>query len=78
MKKTGRLTRDRLIDVLGNRLRAARKSQGKTLCVLAEEAHLSVSLISQVERAESAPSLASLIKIAGALEVSLEELFHGF
>ena len=40
--------------------------------------NLSVSLLSQIERAESSASVSSLYKIANALEVRMVDLFGDF
>jgi transcriptional regulator with XRE-family HTH domain len=42
---------------------------------LAKRTGLSVSLLSQIERAESSASVTSLYKIAHALKIRLPELF---
>jgi transcriptional regulator with XRE-family HTH domain len=39
---------------------------------------LSVSLLSQIERAESSASISSLYKIASSLDVPIGELFGDF
>jgi len=40
--------------------------------------NLSVSLLSQIERAESSASVSSLFKVATALDVRLTDLFGGY
>jgi transcriptional regulator with XRE-family HTH domain len=45
---------------------------------LAELAHVSRNFIGCVERAERRPSINTLLRIAKALNVSLEELFKDF
>lgn len=60
---------------LGERLRAARLGHGLTLRQAAERADLSRAFLSQVERGEVSPSVASLTKIAEALTINLAELF---
>jgi transcriptional regulator with XRE-family HTH domain len=67
-----------LLATVGSRLRAHRQSQELTLKQVARRTGLSVSLLSQIERAESAASVASLFKIASALNSSLACLFEGF
>jgi DNA-binding response OmpR family regulator len=75
-KKPG--VRTNLLAVVGGRIRAERKRQNLTLKQVAEKTRLSVSLLSQIERAESAASVSSLFKIAAALQVSLQGFFEGF
>ncbi len=61
---------------VGKKMRELRTENSLTLKQLAERTNLSVSLISQIERAESASSLSSLNKIVTALNISLKELFE--
>ena len=70
--------KDDLLATIGARIRSERKRQNLTLKQVAEKTRLSVSLLSQIERAESAASVASLYKIAAALNVSLQAFFDGF
>lgn len=43
---------------------------------LAEKANLNFNFIGQIERAETNPSLQTLISIANALDVEIKELFN--
>lgn len=58
----------------GNRLREERVSAGLTLRDLAAKTELSVSLLSQLERGATSPSIHSLKRIAAALSVSIFQL----
>jgi DNA-binding NtrC family response regulator len=60
---------------IGRVIRDARKTQELTLKQLARRTGLSVSLLSQIERAESSASISSLYKIASALQLRMGELF---
>jgi len=62
---------------IGYRIRGLRMQRELTLKQLAGRSNLSVSLISQIERAESSASLASLYKIATALNVRIADFFEG-
>ncbi|MGQ0504673.1 MAG: response regulator [Myxococcaceae bacterium] len=62
---------------IGRVIRDARKNQELTLKQLARRTDLSVSLLSQIERAESSASISSLYKIASALRLKMSELFGG-
>jgi DNA-binding response OmpR family regulator len=62
---------------IGRVIRDARKNQELTLKQLARRTGLSVSLLSQIERAESSASISSLYKIASALRLKMSELFGG-
>lgn len=55
----------------GQRVRALRRERGLSLRGLAERSGLSPSLLSQIERGQSNPSVATLQRIAGSLEVSI-------
>ncbi len=60
---------------IGRYIREGRTRQSLTLKQLARRTGLSVSLLSQIERAESSASLSSLYRIASALKVRMGELF---
>jgi DNA-binding NtrC family response regulator len=60
---------------IGKKVKELRVENRHTLKQLAERTNLSVSLISQIERAESAASISSLNKIVAALNLSLKEFF---
>ena len=73
-KKTcGRLIFGR-VTVLGDKIKQIRKAKGLTLREVAQECGLSAGFLSQVERDGAVPSLASLRKLALALETSLYTL----
>jgi transcriptional regulator with XRE-family HTH domain len=56
------------------RLKKARRDAGLTLRQLAESIGVSTSLLSQIERGESEPSVASLYALSSRLELSLDAL----
>jgi len=60
---------------VGARLRALRQDSGISIRTLATRTDFSPSFISQVEKGQASPSIASLDRIAGALGVSLVEFF---
>lgn len=60
---------------LGQRLRELRERTGISVRTLASRASFSPSFISQVELGQASPSVASLERIAAALDVTLSELF---
>ncbi len=68
---------DRVLRAIGDNVRGLRLGAGLTLKQLGARAGLSMSLISQVERGESSPSIGSLHRIARSLEVGLQNLFNG-
>ncbi len=61
---------------VGKKVRKLRTESKLTLKQLAERTNTSVSLISQIERAESASSLSTLNKIVSALNIRLKDLFE--
>jgi transcriptional regulator with XRE-family HTH domain/quercetin dioxygenase-like cupin family protein len=63
--------------VLGQRIRAARQERGLSTVQVARTVGVSPSLISQVERGLTGPSLDVLEGIARCLEVSIGALFDG-
>jgi transcriptional regulator with XRE-family HTH domain len=63
------------VDV-GERLRAIRGLRRATLKTIADRAGVSESFLSQVERGKASASIASLRRIAGALGVSVSDLFE--
>lgn len=63
------------IDKLGRRIRDIRLNKGVSLRDLAKHIGLTRSFLSQVERGKSSPSIASLEKIATALNIELSHFF---
>lgn len=80
MRKKG-LTRnpeEQLQRVIGDTIRNLRKDKGLTLKQMSKRTGLSVSLLSQIERAESWASIPSLYTIAVALDSKMKDLFAEF
>jgi two-component system OmpR family response regulator len=77
MKKKGlaRTPEEQLHKIIGDTIRTLRKERELTLKQMSRRTGLSISLLSQIERAESSPSISSLYKIAVALESRIQELF---
>ena len=63
-----------LVQVVGSRVRAERKSRGFTLDRIAAEAGISTRTLITVELAQASTSLTSLDRIARALDVPVVEL----
>lgn len=63
---------------IGATIRNLRRERSLTLKQLSRRTGLSVSLLSQIERAESSASVSSLYKVSAALEVRLTDLFGAF
>ena len=77
MKKKGlaRTPEEQLHKIIGDTIRAMRKERELTLKQMSRRTGLSISLLSQIERAESSPSISSLYKIAIALDSKIQDLF---
>jgi transcriptional regulator with XRE-family HTH domain len=60
---------------LSTRIAALRKQHGLSVTALAAAADVSPGFISQVERGQALPSIATLVRIAAALGVRVGELF---
>src|SRR5688500_12316840 len=75
MRKKGllRTPEENLHRVIGETIRGLRKSRNLTLKQMSRRTGLSVSLLSQIERAESSASIRSLYKIATALDVRVQD-----
>ena len=74
-KGLARTPEEQLHRVIGDTIRTLRKDKDLTLKQMARRTGLSVSLLSQIERAESSASISSLYKIAVALESRIQDLF---
>ncbi len=77
-KGLARNPEEQLHKVIGATIRTLRKERGLTLKQMARRTSLSVSLLSQIERAESSASISSLYKIAVALDTKITQLFGAF
>ena len=75
MKGLVRDPEENLHHVIGETVRNLRRQNNLTLKQMARRTGLSVSLLSQIERAESSASIGSLFKIASALDVRIQDLF---
>lgn len=62
---------------IGSNMRRIRKERDLTLKQMSRRTGLSVSLLSQIERAESSASISSLYKVATALGVRLTDFLGG-
>ena len=60
---------------LGPRIRALRQARRLTLRDVADRAGVTESFLSQVERDVTSPSIATVHRIAGALDLSIAQLF---
>ena len=60
---------------LGTRIRAIRQARRLTLRDVAERSGVTESFLSQVERDVTSPSIATVQRIARALDVSIAQLF---
>ena len=77
MKRKGlaRTPEEQLHSIIGDTIRTMRKESELTLKQMSRRTGLSISLLSQIERAESSPSISSFYKIAVALDSKIHDLF---
>ena len=68
---------EELHKVIGDTIRTYRKDMNLTLKQMARRTGLSVSLLSQIERAETSAAISSLCKISFGLGVKIRDLFLG-
>jgi transcriptional regulator with XRE-family HTH domain len=61
---------------IGARLKAARLARRKTLAEVAAESGLTKGFLSKLERDQTSPSVASLIRLCQTLDISVGTLFH--
>lgn len=61
---------------VGERLKAEREAQRLTLAELSDRSGLTKGFLSKVERGLATPSVASLLRLCGALGLSVGELFE--
>jgi transcriptional regulator with XRE-family HTH domain len=64
------------MDAVGERIRRLREARGLSLRELARETGVSAPMLSQVERAETSPTLQVATKIASGLELTLSQLLR--
>ena len=69
--------RSEIHDRLATALRAARKARGLSLEAVAKLSGVSRSMVSQIERAESSPTVATLWNLTQALQVDFAGLLEG-
>ena len=62
---------------LGQTVQRLRKSYGFSLADLSTQSGVAKSIISQIERNETNPTLTTIWRLAHALDVSIETLLHG-
>ena len=67
-----------LEDALGAQIREMRQSVGVTGAELARAAEISVGMLSKIENSQTAPSLATLQRLAQALNIPIAALFARF
>ena len=70
-------TRPDIVEQLAEALRAARKARGLSLEAVARLSGVSRSMVSQIERGESSPTVATLWNLTQALQVDFAGLLAG-
>jgi transcriptional regulator with XRE-family HTH domain len=67
-----------LMEAVGAQVKMLRQSMKLTASAVAQSAELSVAMLSKIENGQTAPSLATLQALAGALNVPITALFTRF
>jgi transcriptional regulator with XRE-family HTH domain len=67
-----------LMEAVGAQVKLLRQSMKLTASAVAQSAELSVAMLSKIENGQTAPSLATLQALAGALNVPITALFTRF
>ncbi len=62
----------------GEKLRTVRERKGYTLKMIAQQAGVSESLVSQIERNRVSPAIDTLLTLADVLDINLEFLFEEY
>ena len=62
---------------LGHAVQRLRKGYGLSLSELSTQSGVAKSIISQIERNETNPTLSTIWRLAHALDVSIESILHG-
>ena len=68
---------EQVCEVVGERVRAIRRSLGLTMAQFAEAAEVSIGMLSKIENGRTAPSIATLSGLARAGNVPITALFRG-
>jgi transcriptional regulator with XRE-family HTH domain len=67
-----------LASVIALRVKEARQRKGLPIRTLSERTGISKGMLSKIENAQVSPSLATLARLAGALDAPLTSFFRGF
>jgi transcriptional regulator with XRE-family HTH domain len=68
---------DQLGRVIANHVRSRRQEIGLSVSQLAERSEISKGMLSKIENAQTSPSLATLARLAAALDMPVTSLFRG-
>jgi len=63
-------------ELIGRRIRELRKARGLTIERLAELAHIGEKYLGDIERGKENPTVATIEKLARALEVQMHQILH--
>ncbi len=72
----GMTSENQILDLLPTRLKEARREQGLSLDAVAKLSGVSRSMVSQIERGESSPTIATLWNLTRALQVDFAGLLE--
>ena len=71
------LSAEQVCSVVGERVRTIRRDLGLTMAQFAEAAEVSIGMLSKIEHGRTAPSIATLNRLARAGNVPITALFRG-
>ena len=71
------LSAEQVCGVVGERVRTIRRDLGLTMAQFAEAAEVSIGMLSKIEHGRTAPSIATLNRLARAGNVPITALFRG-
>jgi transcriptional regulator with XRE-family HTH domain len=77
MRRTGDRDLDEQLERFGQNMRAARKQAGLSQIDLSIRSKLDRAAVSFLERAERAPDLSTIVRVAGAVGIKPAALLHG-
>lgn len=77
MEAHGPLTSDEVCRVIGERVRDLRQGLSLTMERFAENAGISIGMLSKIENGQTSPSISTLTSLANAAAVPLTALFRG-
>jgi XRE family transcriptional regulator, regulator of sulfur utilization len=76
-KKTGTSSNEEEVQALGSTIARLRKAYNLSLGELSEQSGVAKSIISQIERNETNPTLSTVVRLSRALDTTVDEVLRG-